>query len=286
MRRLASLLFLLAACGDGAGEPSVDAGPRPDSGPDGPWPVDRVGLVNLVEGGVGGSAGWQSVYASIMNGPELPGVQKKAELGDCAVYVRSKSGFCSPPCPTGVCVEPGICQPWPEPASAGSIVVTGLTAPLTFVPTPYGYDPQPPPDQDLFEPGVSIRLQAPGDATPGFDVSLPAVASLVAPPMNFELRDGEDHSITWTAAGSGRVQLALLVGWHGRPWEAMLLCEAADDGELTIPGALVSELPPASNSLEQHGSTLTRFERALVDAPGGAIEIIVGSQHFVSFSHR
>ena len=110
---------------------------------------------------------------------------------------------------------------------------------------------------------------------------------LEAPFQNLTLVDGADTTVTWTAAASGprSIQIMLVVGWHGAPAEALLVCETDDDGSHTISGELVRQFPRASSSLEQHSSWLLRFDRSVVAAPAGPIEIVAGSQVSLYFSH-
>ncbi len=279
MRRLlivTATAALLAAC-DGADPASPDAGPTLDAGTD-DYHVDRVGYVNVIEGGA-----FLSVFAAIADGPERPVPTAIAVDGECAVYRRPAPTLCQPAC-DGVC-EAGACHPWPASLDVGTITVTGLKQPLAFVRGGFGYEPTPAPGTaDLFDAGDPIAITAPGAAIGGFDVALTGVAELTAATQSLTLVDGQPADVTWTAAGSGRVQLALLVGWHGAPWEALLLCETADDGALTIPGALVAALPRASSGLESHTSTITRFTRKSVLAPAGVIEFVVGSQRPIYFT--
>jgi hypothetical protein len=277
MRRFA-MIVALAACGGGAGDD--DDGPSLDAG-DGAHRIDRVGTINLIEGGFLG------VYASLQDGPELPTPTSIASNDECVVYRRPAPALCDPACTNGVCTAPDVCTPFAQNASAGRITVGGLRAPLAFAPGAFGYVPEPAPPDDLFDPGAAITVSAPGDATPAFSVSLTAPAPLEAPFQNLTLRDGEDATITWTAAGGGprSIQVALVVGWHGAPPEAMMICETDDDGSLTIPGALVSALPRASSGLESHPSWILRFDRAIVAAPAGPVEIVAGSQVSLYFAH-
>ena len=68
------------------------------------------------------------------------------------------------------------------------------------------------------------------------------------------------------------------VGWHGAAYEALMLCEALDDGSFTIPGDLITELPRAANGMEQHSSCLARVTREEADTDAGPIELVVSSQ--------
>jgi hypothetical protein len=271
------LVLACAACGGGGADP--DGAPRPDAGPNDLRP-DRVGFVNLIEGG-----GFLSVFAAIQDRPELPIPAVVAEDGECTVYARPAPAACDPPCTNGVCTAPDTCTPYAVPVSAGPITVTGLVQPLVFQPGPFGYTPEPAPGADLFAPGMTIDVTAPGDAAPGFAAALTGVDTLVAPFQNLTLVDGQDAPITWTAAGDAMIQIALVVGWHGAPPEATLICETADDGAFTIPGAIIAELPRASTGLEAHASWIQRVDRAVVTLPAGPIEIVVASSVNLYFTH-
>ncbi len=276
----AALLISLAACGS-PGDAPIDGGPLLDAG-DGSFRIDKVGTINLIEGSFLG------VYALVQDRPELPTPVAIAQVGDCTVFRRPAPALCDPACTDGVCTAPGACTPYAQNASAGRITIGGLRAPLTFVPGAFGYVPEPAPSgDDLFDPGAAITVSAPGDVTPAFSVSLDAPATLEAPFQNLTLRDGVDATVTWTAGagGAGSIQVALLVGWHGAPPEATMICETADDGSLTIPGALVTALPRASSGLESHPSWILRFDRAVVAAPAGPIEVVAGSQLGLYFTH-
>ena len=263
----------LGACGSADDD-------RPLLPPGGPEPhLDRAGVVNLIEGG-----GFLGVFAAVQDGPERPVPALVTRAGDCAVYQRPAPALCEPAC-DGVCEAPGVCVPWPRAVDVGPITVLGLRQPLRFVAGDFGYEPTPAPGEDLFDAGAAITVRAPGGDVDGFAVELTGVAPLAGAPQSLALVDGRDAEVTWTAADDGTIALALLVGWHGAPWEAMLLCETADDGALTIPGAVIAALPRATSGLESHVSTLTRQVRASVLAPAGAIELVVGSQRALAFSH-
>lgn len=269
-----ALILLLNACGGPAGD-AADAPPLVDAGPNDHRP-DRVGVINLANG---------DTFAIIQDRAELPTAAVIARDGACAIYDRPAPASCTPACTDGLCTAANTCTPWPANASAGTLTVTGLRAPLTFRPSDFGYVAEPPPPDPLFDPGATIRVSAPGDATPAFTASVIGSAPLAAPFQNLTLVDGRDQPIRWTAANDATIQIALVVGWHGAPYEAMLLCETADDGEHVIPGALIAKLPRASSGLEAHPSWLRRISRTIVDVPAGPIEVIAGSQVVLHFTH-
>lgn len=277
--RLALPLAVLAGCG-GDPDDTPDGGPLLDAGP-GDFQVARAGVVNLIE------SGFLGTYALIQDRSELPVPAAIAQQDDCTVFRRPSPSLCDPPCSDGECTAPDTCTPYAQHASAGTITVGGLRAPLTFVSGSFGYTPQPEPPEDLFDPGATITVSAPGDATPAFAVSVVAPPPLVAPFQNLTLVDGTDATTTWTAAGSGpgSIQIMMTVGWHGAPAEALLVCETDDDGSHLIAGELIRQLPRASSGLEQHASWIMRFDRSIVAAPAGPIEIVAGSQVNLYFSH-
>jgi hypothetical protein len=207
-----------------------------------------------------------------------------ASAGDCAVWVHPGPALCEPSCSDGFCIDTNTCEPWPQFAPAGTITVTGLHEALSFVPGTYWYSPEPfPGSADLFATGAAITASAPGDVSEGFSLSATGVTPLEAAfPVTLEIEDNVDEQISWTAEQSGRIQLALLVGWHGAPFEAMLLCETEDDGSLTIPGSLIAQFPRASSGMEQHSSWLVRFDRSVEQTSAGPIELFVGSMVIIT----
>jgi hypothetical protein len=273
---VAVLAAALAACGDDA-TTTADAGADIDAGAIPDLETTRIGTIRLIEGG-----GFGSVFASIRDKPDRPAPSRIAGDGDCAVYGRPSPPLCDPPCENGVCIGDDECEPYPAFTSAGDIAVTGLVEPLTFTVDNFGYSPEPFPDGDLFTAGAEITATAPGAAAPGFTLNAEGVADLEADfPVTIELEDGVDEPIAWTAddgAATTRIALGLQVGWHGAPYEGLLLCDTDDDGDLVIPGALITALPRASSGLEQHSSYLVRYTRDVVELPAGPIDLLVGSQ--------
>ncbi|MGE0872432.1 MAG: hypothetical protein AB7P03_28010 [Kofleriaceae bacterium] len=275
--RLAAACAAALGCGSSGGS-TIDA-PRLVGGPDEHHP-DRVGYIELIEG-------FSGVYALIHDRPEQPPPLLTAREGDCAIYLRAQIPLCDPPCTgTTACTAPSTCTPWPQNASAGAIEVTGLREPLTFTTGQFGYVPEPAPPLDLFDAGAAIHIEAAGDVTPSFVADLTGVARLTGSTQNLTLDDEEDARIEWTAAGDARIAIALVTGWHGAPYEAMLRCETDDDGELMIPRSLIADFPrQPEGGLEQHPSWMMRFDRAIVMVPAGAIEVVVGSQANLYFTH-
>lgn len=297
MRPNALLAFALlgaAACGESA--PAVDAGPDVDGATGAPdssagadagsqevgFVPDRVGIVNLVVSEFAGPD--TGSFAALRDGPELPGLELVAEEGDCAYWKRVEEGFCETPC-SGFCSPEGTCVPWPANRSAGFIAVTGLRGALGFEPTASGYQTESSIEGDLFDPGASIQVEAPGDEVPGFSLSATGVEPFEDEIDVISLEDGVDEVVSWTPASSGRIQLALRLGWHGAPFTDMLLCETEDVGSLVVPGSLISQFPYFEGGLFQVPSSMGRFDRAVVDTPDGTVELFVGSMQYIGFYH-
>ena len=138
--------------------------------------------------------------------------------------------------------------------------------------------------RELFDAGAEIVATAPGDEVPGFRLETFGVPGLETSVTNVVLDDQSDAEIVWSARQSNRIRVVLLVGFHGMPYEAMLLCETDDDGYLAIPKSLSSQLPKTTSNLRQHSSSIARFDRATQDTTAGSIELVVASQVEIAFS--
>jgi hypothetical protein len=281
-------------CGDDGSTPqpdagnAADAGNTPDAGPAGEsgYRTDLIGSIQLLENG---SSGYASGYFYART-PQ-PGEIVSAREGECTLYAHEAAGQCEEVC-EGFCNSQQECVPFPASASAGTIMLSGLESAFTLVPGDFGYQADSYPEGDLFRPGVAITATAAGADIPAFEITGTGVAELVHEIPHMVLQDNQDFEISWTpAAGTGegaaRIQLALRTGWHGAPYESMLLCDSADDGSLTIPGGLIAELPSFGGiSLFPHPSELSRYSRTVVTTASGPVELFIASQAGVSFEHN
>src|SRR5690606_691746 len=225
--RVVLCVAALAACGGdddsgdggggGGGTPGQDAGPRPDADVDRvlSFPADRVGWSYLVEG----VAGFDGVSAALFDAPDVPEPALVAAEGDCEVWARPDApALCDPPCQGGYCVADNQCVPLPQPVTAGTITVDGLTGPLQFVESGPYYQPDPAiPPEDLFADDATITATAPGGDLDGFSLEAGGVAPLEAQldleyDVTLVIEDEVDEVIRWTPESSGEIQLALLTG--------------------------------------------------------------------------
>jgi hypothetical protein len=295
-RSILLVAVVAAACGssdpgnpDGAGDDGADDAADPDAriptGDDPAFRIDRVGDVEVVEG-------WGLVINLYDKPFELPEPVIIASGGDCVFYQRPM-----PACPEGcpgitTCVADDVCEPRAQWSEAGAITFTGLqVGAATFTPGEYGYTGPNLGWEDLFADDAELHVAAAGGALPAFAADLTGVVPLDVNETQFlsiELIDGVDEVVRWTpppAGAEARIQLALTFGWHGAPWDAQLLCETADDGELVIPGTLIAEMPYLDVDLFQWPSWIQRFRRAEIDTPLGPIQISTASLVNAAVTH-
>ena len=272
--RLAAVVVAVwsAACGDNLGWKHLDEADR-----DIAYLGNSAGGIYLVESAF---EFFQGAGATLHAGPYEPRAALVARDGDCEVWVHPGPFLCHDGCNSGNCVGPDRCAPYPARLSAGTITVSGLVEPLRFQPSEYGYAADPGiTGAEIFSPGAVIVASAAGEAVPGFTLEAAGVTPLEMELPEIRLEDGVDEVVRWRAAGDGRIQLVLQVGHHGRPYDARLVCETADDGELTISGDLIASFHevPVHDEL-QHPSWMARFTRDVVDTEVGPIELFVASQ--------
>lgn len=266
------VLLASAACGDDL----VPAGPDP--GDRSMYQPERVGLVALMSGN-------GSVEASFNDRPDPLAPVTIAEQGECKLYERPSPGTCAEDCGEGVCSPEGQCKPLPRATSAGVITVTGLRQGLRLRPGPAGYQPESLPPPELFDAGASIRVSAPGDTAPPFSAELSGVPPLEVAFDHVATVMGRPTRLSWTAAGIGRVALEISFAPAGARFTRMLLCEANDNGALTIPAEIAERLgAPAEGEVAR--ASMTRLERVVLTSTLGPVEVLVGSRVELAYERR
>lgn len=271
------LVLVLGACGGGSSSTDPDAPPGTlDAAetPPPPFRLDSAGRVALFEP----AGAYVFLYSKRF---EQPWPVQVASDGDCAVYHRP-TPTCAGGCGAGVCVAPDTCSPAAALASAGDITITGLREPATFTPGQFGYT-GPTLSGDFFADDAQIHVSAAGADLGAFSADVGGVAPLsIGFAALVELHDGEDETLAWTPApGGARIQVALYLGWHGSPWTDLLVCETADDGDLTIPHGLIEQMPYFEVGLFQWPSSVMRFRRAWA----GDVEILAASEIDLGMTH-
>lgn len=293
-------LIALAACGDDPGVP-VDA-PSEDA-PDAGTPRARIGWVDiyedrfLYEDGTGPMESRRSqVTAQFFQGRPPSFHHQTMAAGACVLREYTPS-LCDPACTDGLCVQPDVCEPWPQLISAGRLTVTGLETAVTIDPQSGYYYPPGVLPADLFDDAARVTASLAGADLPAMSLATDAVPALAAaiPNAGITLEPGQDHTIHWTPAGTGRIRVTLNSNnqGHGHPYLAIIECDADDDaGQLTIASALVDAFPETRAWRVCAGSdcppsTLRRYRRA--ESPVGAdqaVELMVASQISFGVEHR
>lgn len=275
MRRLLAAL-VLAGCGSGgAGTPDGAVTGAPDAGPYSyrTCPLgSRVGdfKIQLEESFTAISG----VVRSAVAAGDVPVVA--AEAGDCRVLAR-KNLFCDPPCSGDLtCGDDRKCVPAPVGRSAGTIAISGLSAPVTMMPGAigqhYDYTKLPHPG---FQPGAEVVLWAAGAQEAGFLLQGRGVAPVQLMADKPMLVPGQDFQLAWTpgAAGPARVALQIEIDQHGMS-HASLACDVPDTGSATIGAALIDQLIKLGTS----GFPKVTVTRRTVDATmstSGCVELQV-----------
>lgn len=271
-----------AACG-GDGAARVDAGPTPDA-----FAGDVAGELVVLQGGGFGHLLAPPVVAGEFPDSAVAGWYTEiAREGSCRVE-HYEPGFCDPVC-TGVCVDPGVCHPYPTYRGAGTITVTGLLAPVS-IDEPFdgryhtfGGLPDP-----LFEVGASVGVSASGGQVPAFAASAVAPAALSIAAFDGSgtavLTDGADLTLTWSGADpSTRVRVfANSAGaFHGVPPAYKLECDAPDTGSFTIPRAIIEALPVMGTGCQKMHDcakfSVMRYRADIATTSAGAVRLLVGS---------
>ena len=300
-----------AACGAGGGDVSFDAAAIDAIGVDAPPPGEpwfdegmRRGRVELME--LAGPTP-RNALAHALFSPQPTRMrfvfygrvavrhwqQETMRAGSCRL-LEHEPVFCSA-C-AGLCVAPEVCEPYPDYASAGALTWDGLRgAPLTLQPSPYFYASQGAQlPVDAFADDAAVTVTAAGAEVPAFTITAGGVVPLATPvgPIaddELHLDGGADVTLTWVAAAPGDPELRVRVAinannmGHGQPYAAVIECDAADVGALTIPAAMIDAFPRTAHLEACEGSdcpasTITRYRRAAADAGGAPVDLVVGSQ--------
>src|SRR5262245_29978833 len=127
-----ALLFCLVicACGDDGGAGGADGAPGADAGP--PQFGRATSFLDVVVSGVEPSQA-TSVETTLLLSPGTDPYTIDASEGACRRLVTAPA-FCDPPCISGSCVADDLCEPFPVPASAGVVTVSGASETITIDP--------------------------------------------------------------------------------------------------------------------------------------------------------
>ncbi len=248
----------LSACGTSsstqdASTPATDRGATPSDGSaanaDASVGTFQVQMIAPTDAAVG----YTTVVGRVQDGPTPSQIvwQQAATEGDCRL-LTPRVPFCSTSCGgSAVCVENETCQPYPTAQSVGTVRVTGIrtaAGATTFEMIAVSNSYQTPGDVMLpypaFAEGDMIRVEAAGSAwTPAFALDARGIAPFALGAGPLRIQTGQGVALTWTAPRQTgqRVHVRLDISHHGGT-RGKIECSTADDGELTIPAALISRL--------------------------------------------
>jgi hypothetical protein len=258
MKRLALLLFFVAACGDDSSGDAPDANVS-DPDPDFDDTAATVEVQQQVYEGGGGT----SITASLIVEDPIWPYTVEEPVGACRFSTRTPQD-CGFDC-QGVCVG-SVCEPLPVAQDAGELTVTTGAATRTV---PFGKAGYAHYEQALvFAPGTTLTVSAPGADVAGFELSAQVPESLELTNQDeLRLEVGVPLVLRWEPDDPGsrvRVVLGADLG-HARYRSALIECDVPDeDGQVAIPQELVDRLadPELWSCGDCFSQSMKRYYRA------------------------
>lgn len=256
----------LIACGssddgDGASGAGGTSGGGGTSGTGGAAPEVELGVfgVQLIapvaETATGAArAGSTTIIGSVGDKPETENKvwELDSESDDCQLLIP-RVPFCDPSCrSTEVCVEDGMCVEQRAAIDVGTVTVSGVmttagesSATLISARNIYqnGTTTLPFP---AFAEGDPITLAATGAGSiPAFEIESNGIAALeVIPRAEYVISGDTDLLLEWMVPSdpsTSRILVKLDISHHGGE-KGKIECDTADDGELTVPKAMIADL--------------------------------------------
>lgn len=278
---LAALVSSLCGCGGGqvadeggsttdAGPPSnADTAPSGDPGPvaSGPLTYNPCPLAQRIGGfEVTLAEAYTGVNGQVANGV-VPGnvPDVVAEAGGCTLF-QGRALFCDPACVPGeTCGDDGLCVPYPENQSVGTVTIDGLKTPLVMEAKWGNHYTNPGSlEHPGYDEGADLQLMAAGGEMESFTLRGVGVSPLVFGGKTVTVTGEDDVTLAWTPSSEEaavRVRLVLNINNHGTT-SAWIACDAQDTGTFSIPAGLLSQLYGIGVS----GFPSLEAERRTVDA--------------------
>jgi len=270
-----ALALLLTAC----------PGPPDDTGSDlDPNTVPLAGMCDLsvdYGGFVVQSAGDRTgVEGKVADGvvPQLV-LEEIGNEGDCRL-LRRNNPFCDPTCDRGqVCDFDGTCLPYPSNQDMGIVTIAGLSTAVEMEPvfpgnTYFDTALSDPP----FEPGALVTLTVPGPGSEPIVLHGVGVEILSGLDPEWKINEGQDLVVNWAAPAEGsraHVDLTVSIDQHGAT-PGLLTCSFEDDGEGTVPAAIIDQLISSGVTGFPTG-TITRQTVDKADVLDGCMDFAVSN---------
>ena len=190
-------------------------------------------------------------------------------VDDCRL-LRRNNPFCDPPCDAGeTCDWDGECIDYPVKQDLGTVTITGLSQAVSMDPVFPGNTYF---DTSLSDPPWTsselVTISMPGGAYGPLELHGVGVDPLtVLDTEGWEVQEGQDLIVHWEAPTAAVVRsevgLVISVDQHGTT-PGTLYCTFEDDGEGTVPAAIVDGLINSGVTGFPSGS----LERRTVDSVG------------------
>lgn len=205
--------------------------------------------------------------------------------GDCQL-LRRENLFCDPACsPDQTCDFDGQCIAYPASQDLGTATMSGLFEPVTMEPVEPGFKyfdtslPFP-----AYEPGSVITLRTTGGAFAPLELHGVGVEPMVIPEGDLVLVRDTPIAIRWTAPSGpvrSEVHARVTVDQHGVT-PVQISCVTADDGELDVPAALVTQLIDLGVTGFPNGLVQRRTVDSAPVGDGGCAELVVSAPQELS----
>ncbi len=204
--------------------------------------------------------------------------------GDCRL-MRRNNPHCDPACDPGqTCDWDGECVAYPAKQDLGSVTLGGLVQPVEMEPVFPGntyYDTSLP--HPAMTPGELITLKMPGGTYGPLRLYGVGVDPLSDLQEVWSIESGEELVVTWKAPTTeprrSEVFMSVNIDQHGTS-PGTLVCVFEDDGEATVPAALLEQLVAVGVT----GFPSAAIERRTVDsaaAGSGCMDFTVRSRRSV-----
>ena len=255
-----------------------------------------VQVVGPADGSTGVAArdGYSAVTGKVADkqNPQAVIWEEQGAADDCTLYTP-RVPFCETPC-TGsdVCVADNVCETRAVSQDAGEMTVVGVATTdgvRSWTMSKVGATYQPvglslayPP----FGEGDTVTVSSAGSAAvPAFTMHATGVSDMVLGATSYPLVRDTALELTWTPPSScdaTTVAVLLDISHHGQS-KGKVECRTADDGEMAIAPALVTQL--LDLGVSGYPTVIAeRQSRGSVHLPNGNVELVVESRSEVAIS--
>lgn len=194
-----------------------------------------------------------NVQGKVKDGPDAANLvwDTDSTVEDCNLQLPRVPSCLTACSGSDVCVEDETCRTPPSSVSVGDVLVEGVrhggsteAVKLRSIVKNYQTPADVTWDSPPFAPGDPIELTASGADVAAFEIAAAGVSPIVVTSEPPDLSSGSPIELRWepeSDAVETRVDVRIDISHHGGT-RGLIECSTADDGELTIDGALVQGL--------------------------------------------